>query len=141
MAGKEPVKMPDLPDEVEMQIVASFDLLIDCIAKRRTQVLSQYRDRRDERRAADTSRKETLQQLSETKLELQGKMKSNELHSMLDKMLNEVEEKITELEKEKCDMKEEMIFEYDVKYLEDRISQFGKLTSLNTESESSSNGE
>ena len=141
MAVKEPNNIPIELDEVEREIIASFGLLIDCVTKRRTQILSQYRDRRDERRAAVESRKKTFQQLSESKLDLQGKMKNNELHSMLEKMVDDIDAKMKLLELEDANANnEKLLFEYDVKDLEEKISQFGKICKEGSEQESEPRG-
>ena len=130
MAVKEPNVLIEL-DEVEIHINASFHLLNECLNKRRIELLSQYRDRRDERRAAVESRKEMLQQLSESKLDLQGKMKNNELHSMLEKMMDDVDAKMKLLELEDAnENNEKLLFEYDVKDLEKRFLNLEKYVKI-----------
>ena len=134
-------------DKVELQIITSFDHLIHCISERRDQILAQYRQKRDERQAlteslfikkrddavvAETARKETFKQLNETKLDLENRMKNNNLHSTLDKMVGDIDFKLKLLELGEFDVKaEKLIFEYDVSDLEKIISQFGRITSDN----------
>ena len=71
-----------------------------------------------ERRAAVTTRQNMLQQLIDSKAEIQGRMKENPLHSMRERMTEEIDTKMRDLE---------VMFECDTTQLEQTISVLGQL--------------
>ena len=78
-----------------------------------------------ERRAAVTTRQNMLQQLIDSKAEIQGHMKENPLHSMRERMTEEIDTKMRELQV--AQMETEVVFECDTTQLEQTISVLGQL--------------
>ena len=79
----------------------------------------------EERRAAVTTRNKMLQQLIDSKAELQGRMKENLLHSMRERMTEEMDTKMKDLQVVQREM--EVVFECDTTQLEQTISVLGQL--------------
>ena len=82
----------------EASIHEHFDKIIYRVNQRRDEVIAEFRERMEERRAAVTTRLNTIQQLIDSKAELQGRMKENLLHSMREKMLEDIDTKLTQLQ-------------------------------------------
>ena len=112
-------------DPIEARINEKFNQLIDCLNHRRVQLIAEYREWRDEKRAETTSRIQTLQQLTDSKTHLQTEMKENVLHSMREKMVEDIEIKIRQLEVVEREV--ELMFECDTRQLEETISVLGQL--------------
>ena len=79
----------------------------------------------EERRAAVTTHLNTIQQLIDSKADLQGRMKENRLHSMREKMLEDIDTKLTQLQV--VEKETEVVFECDTRQLEQTISVLGQL--------------
>ena len=77
-----------------------------------------------ERRAAVTTCQNMLQQLINSKAEIQGHMKENPLHSMRKRMTEEIDKKMRELQ---VTQETEVVFECDTTQLEQTISVLGQL--------------
>ena len=119
---------PEVPlpmDPIEARINEKFNQLIDCLNHRRVQLIAEHRERRDEKRAETTSRIQTLQQLTDSKTYLQTEMKENVLRSMQEKMVEDIEIKIRQLEIVEREV--ELMFECDTRQLEETISVLGQL--------------
>ena len=110
---------------IEVCIDEKFDQLIVCLNLRREQLIAEHRGRQEERRADTISRIQTLQQLTESKTHLQTEMKENALHSMRERMVEEIETKMRQLEAVEREV--EFLFECDTQQLEETISILGKL--------------
>ena len=78
-----------------------------------------------ERRAAVTTRQNMLQQLNDSKAEIQGHMKENPLHSMRERMTEEIDTKMRDLQVSQKET--EVVFECDTTQLEQTISVLGQL--------------
>ena len=78
-----------------------------------------------ERRAAVTTRQNMLQQLINSKADLQGHMKENPLHSMRERMTEEIDTKMRDLQVTQKET--EVVFECDTTQLEQTISVLGQL--------------
>ena len=78
-----------------------------------------------ERRAAVTTRQNMLQQLIDSKAEIQGHMKENPLHSMRERMTEEIDKKMRDLQVTQKET--EVVFECDTTQLEQTISVLGQL--------------
>ena len=78
-----------------------------------------------ERRAAVTTRQNMLQQLIDSKAEIQGHMKENPLHSMRERMTEEIDTKMRDLQV--AQKETEVLFECDTTQLEQTISVLGQL--------------
>ena len=78
-----------------------------------------------ERRAAVTTRQNMLQQLIDSKADLQGHMKENPLHSMRERMTEEIDKKMRDLQV--AEKETEVLFECDTTQLEQTISVLGQL--------------
>ena len=78
-----------------------------------------------ERRTAVTTRQNMLQQLIDSKAEIQGHMKENPLHSMRERMTEEIDTKMRDLEVSQKET--EVLFECDTTQLEQTISVLGQL--------------
>ena len=121
-------RYPEVPlpmDPIEARINEKFNQLIDCLNQRRVQLIAEHRERQEEKRAETTSRIQTLQQLTDTKTHLQTEMKENVLRSMQEKMVEDIETKIKQLEVVEREV--ELMFECDTRQLEETISVLGQL--------------
>ena len=121
-------RYPEVPlpiDPIEARINEKFNQLIDCLNQRRVQLIAEHRERQEEKRAETTSRIQTLQQLTDSKTYLQTEMKENVLRSMQEKMVEEIEIKMLQLEVVEREV--ELTFEYDTRQLEETISVLGQL--------------
>ena len=105
----------------EASIHEHFDNIIYRVNQRRDEMIREFR----ERRAAVTTRLNTIQQLTDYKAELQGRMKENLLHSMREKMLEDIDTKLTQLQV--VEKETEVVFECDTRQLEQTISVLGQL--------------
>ena len=125
-------RYPEIPlalalpmDPVEARIHEKFNRLIVCLNRRREQLIAEHRGRQEERRAATTSRIQTIQQLTDTRANLQIQMKENLLHSMRESMVEDIETRMRQLEVMEREI--EMLFECDTQQLEETISVLGQL--------------
>ena len=84
----------------------------------------EFRERMEERRVATTTRLKTVQQLIDSKADLQSHMKENLLHSMREKMLEDIDTKMAQLQVVK---ETQVVFECDTQQLEQTISVLGQL--------------
>ena len=125
MAVKFPESQNVVTDPVEAEIDKHFDELVSTVNKRREALLEKYRDKREEIRARETGRDRTRQQLLETKVHLQEKMVENTLQALREKMAEEIETQLKELEV--TDRPVELLFQCDTRAVEETISQLGQL--------------
>ena len=88
-------------------------------------MIREFRERLEERRAAATTRLNMLQQLIDSKADLQGRMKENPLHSMRERMTEEIDRKMRDLQV--VEKETEVVFECDTTQLEETISVWGQL--------------
>ena len=109
----------------EASIHEHFDKIIYRVNQRREEVIREFRERMEERRAAVTTRLNTIQQLIDSKADLQGRMKENILHSMREKMLEDIDTTLTQLQV--VEKETEVVFECDTRQLEQTISVLGQL--------------
>ena len=109
----------------EASIHEHFNKIIYRLNQRREEVIAEFRERLEERRAATTTRLNTVQQLIDTKAELQIRMKENLLHSMQEKMLEDIDTRMTQLQV--VEKETEVVFECDTRQLEQTISVLGQL--------------
>ena len=121
-------RYPEVPlpiDPIEGRINEKFNQLIVCLNRRREQLIAEHRERQEEKRAETISRIQTLQQLTDTRTHLQTEMKENVLHSMRDRMLEEIETKMQQLEVVEREL--ELTFECDTRQMEETISVLGQM--------------
>ena len=109
----------------EASIHEHFNKIIYRMNQRREEVIAEFRERLEERRAATTTRLNTVQQLIDTKADLQTRMKENLLHSMREKMLEDIDTRMTQLQV--VEKETEVVFECDTRQLEQTISVLGQL--------------
>ena len=109
----------------EASIHEHFNKIIYRLNQRREEVIAEFRERLEERRAATTSRLNTVQQLIDSKADLQSRMKENLLHSMREKMLEDIDTRMTQLQV--VEKETEVVFECDTRQLEQTISVLGQL--------------
>ena len=109
----------------ETSINEHFNKLIDRLNQRREEMIHQFRERMEERRAVVTTRQNMLQQLIDSKADLQGHMKENPLHSMRERMTEEIDTKMRDLQVTQKET--EVVFECDTTQLEQTISVLGQL--------------
>ena len=122
MAERYPETPLPLPmDPIETLIHEKFDQLIVCLNRRREQLIAQHR----EKHAASADLEQTLQQLRDTKTDLQARMKDNVLHSMREKILAEIDTKMRQLADVATEV--EVAFECNTRQLEYAISALGQL--------------
>ena len=112
-------------DPIEARINEKFNQLIDCLNRRRVQLIAEHRERQAEKRAETTSRIQTLRQLTDTRTLLHAQMKENLLHSMRERMVEDIDTKMGQLEVVEREV--ELTFECDTRQLEETISVFGQL--------------
>ena len=126
MAERYPeVPLPLPVDPIEARINEKFNQLIDCLNRRRVQLIAEHRERQAEKRAETAGRIQTLRQLTDTKTLLQAQMKENVLHSMRDRIVEDIETKMRQLEVVEREV--ELTFECDTRQLEETISVLGQL--------------
>ena len=109
----------------EASIHEHFNKIIYRLNQRREEVIAEFKERLEERRAATTTRLNTVQQLIDSKADLQIRMKENLLHSMREKMLEDIDTRITQLQV--VEKETEVVFECDTRQLEQPISVLGQL--------------
>ena len=109
----------------EASIHEHFNKIIYRLNQRREEVIAEFRERLEERRAATTTRLNTVQQLIDSKADLQIRMKENLLHSMREKMLEDIDTRMTQLQV--VEKETEVVFECDTRQLEQTISVLGQL--------------
>ena len=78
-------------------------------------MITEFRERMVEKRAATTTRINTLQQLTDSKADLQTHMKENVLHSMREKMVEDIDNRIKQLQL--LEKETEVVFECDTRQL------------------------
>ena len=125
MAERFPEPAAVVMDPVEVAINSRFDELVHTVNRRRVELLLEYRERRDEMRARVTSLIRTKQQLLQTKEQLHEKMAENMLHSLREKMTEEIESKRRDLEV--TDRPMELSFQCETQEVVKTISQLGQL--------------
>ena len=109
----------------EARIHVHFNKIIYRLNQRREEVITEFRERLEERRAATTTRLNTVQQLIDSKADLQSRMKENLLHSIREKMLEDIDTRMTQLQV--VEKETEVVFECDTRQLEQTISVLGQL--------------
>ncbi|KAI6660323.1 6-bladed beta-propeller [Oopsacas minuta] len=126
MAERYPeIEAPLVMDPTEVRINQLFDQLVLCLNRRRVELIREFREKREERRAAVSEREQTIRQLQESKANLQSQMKENLLHSMRERMIEEMDDKMRELQ---ATVREtEVLFQYDAQQIEESISVLGQL--------------
>ena len=126
MAERYPeVPLPLPMDPIEARIDEKFNQLIDCLNHRRVQLIAEHIERQAEKRAETAGRIQTLRQLTDTRTHLQTEMKENLLHSMRDRIVEDIEIKMRQLKVVEREM--ELTFECDTRQLEKAISVLGQL--------------
>ena len=109
----------------ELNIHEHFNRIIYRLNQRREEMIREFRERLEERRAAPTTRLNMLQQLIDSKAEIQGRMKENPLHSIRERMTEEIDRKMRDLQV--VQKETEVVFECDTTQLEQTISVCGQL--------------
>ena len=109
---------PPAADTVETHINRSIDGLIT--------LLTQLRDAREEKRAADVARQEMQNQLTAARTALQTHLKENPLQSMQERIVSELEQKQQEL-RINIPAETEFQCQYDTRDLEASISRLGEI--------------
>ena len=104
----------------EVSIHEHFNGIIYRLNQRREEMIREFRERLEERRAAPTTRFNMLQQLIDSKADLQGRMKENPLHSIRERMTEEIDRKMRDLQV--VERETEVVFECDMTQLEQTIS-------------------
>ena len=117
---------PPAADTVETHINRSIDGLITLLNLRRAQLLTQLRDAREEKRAADVARQEMQNQLTTARTALQTHLKENPLQSMQERMVSEMEQKLREL-RINIPVETEFQCQCDTRDLEASISRLGEI--------------
>ena len=112
-------------DPIESHINQCFDHLVVCIDHRRIELLTEYREKKEKRRAKETARLRTRQQLDATLAQIQNEMNENSLQSVRERMVGEIEERMQKLETTVRDL--ELSFEFETRKMEDNISRLGQL--------------
>ena len=108
-------------DSIESRINQCCDHLVVCINRRRIELLTEYRENKEQRRSEETARLRTRTQLATTRTQVQEEMNENVLHSMRERMVGEIEERMRELETSVRDV--ELSFECETREVEESISR------------------
>ena len=116
---------PLVTHPTEANIHEHFNNIVYRVNQRREEMITEFRDRMEERRAATTTRLNTIQQLIDSKADLQSRMKENLLHSMREKMLEDIDTRMAQLQV--VEKETEVVFECDTRQLEQTISVLGQL--------------
>ena len=124
MAERYPEELA-VADQIESRINQCCDHLAVCINRRRIELLTEYREKKEQRRAEETARLRKRQQLATTQTQVQEEMNENVLHSMRERMVGEIEERMRELETTVRDV--ELWFECETREVEESISRLGQL--------------
>ena len=109
----------------EASIHEHFNNIVQRVNQRREEIITEFRDIMKERRAATTTRLSTIQQLIDSKIDLQSRMKENLLHSIREKMLEDIDTRMAQLQVVVNET--EVVFECDTRQLEQTISVLGQL--------------
>ena len=88
---------PQLVDPIEVHINHFFDRVVACVNHRRMTVLAEANERRLEMAAREPHRSQKEQELIYVKAEVERKIKDNELRDLQERILADIEAKITEL--------------------------------------------
>ena len=115
-------------DPVATAINQSIDRLILILEQRRVQLLTELRDTRGEMGANRVARQQMEQQIAETRAFLEGQMTHNELHSMQEKMMADLEAKMAQLQANAPP--QEVRFLCDTRDLEEHIAHLGEIVRL-----------
>ncbi|KAI6646136.1 6-bladed beta-propeller [Oopsacas minuta] len=126
MAERYPeIEAPIVMDPTEARINQLFDQLVLCLNTRRVELIREFREKREGRRATTSGREQTIRQLQESKANLQSQIEENILHSMRERMIEEMDDKMRELQ---VTVREtEVLFQYDAQQIEKNISVLGQL--------------
>ena len=109
----------------EVSIHEHFNNIIYLLNQRREEMIREFREKMEEKRAAVTTRDKTLQQLTDYTLYLESRMKENLLHSLREKMTEDIDTKMKQLQV--IEKETEVVFECDTRQLEQTISVLGQL--------------
>ena len=93
-------RYPDAPqpvDPIEVHINHFFDRVVACVNHRRMTVLAEANERHLEMAAREPYRAQKEQELLRTKAEVERKIKDNELRDLQEKLLADIEAKLTEV--------------------------------------------
>ena len=110
---------------IEDKINEVFNTIIDCVNKRREEIIIAFRQRLKEKLNASVTRVAGLQQLNDMKANLENREVESTLQSMQGRMVDEIGLKINLLQV--MERETEVGFDCDVKDIEDSISKFGEL--------------
>ena len=124
----EPIPVPNV-DPVATAINQSIDRLVLILEQRRVQLLTELRDRREEMGANRVARQQMEEQLVETRRMLEGLMTHNELQSMQERMVAEMEAKMAQLQAN-APPPQEVRFLCDTRDLEEHIAHLGEIARL-----------
>ena len=109
----------------EASIHEHFNNIVQRVNQRREEMIAAFRERMEEIRAATTTRLKTIQQIIDSKADLQSRMKENLLHSMREKILEDIDTRMAQLQV--VEKETEVVFECDTRQLEQTISVLGQL--------------
>ena len=116
-------------DPVATAINQSIDRLVLFLEQRRVQLLTELRETREEMGANRVARQQMEQQIAETRAFLEGQMTHNELHSMQEKMVADLETKMAQLQAN-APPPQEVRFLCDTRDLEEHIAHLGEIVRL-----------
>ena len=116
---------PLVINPTEASIHEHFNNIVYRVNQRREEMIAAFRDRMEERRTAATTRLNIIQQLIDSKAEIQSRMEDNLLHSMRDKILEDIDTKMAQLQV--VENETEVVFECYTQQLEQTISVLGQV--------------
>ena len=131
MATQFPELVPvPLVDPIAIAINQSIDRLVLSLEQRRSQLLTQLRNTREEMRHNRVALHTMEQQIAETRAFLEREITHNELHSMQERIVADLESKMAELQAS-APPPQEVVFRCHVRDLEEHIARLGEIVRLN----------
>ena len=112
--------------EIEDEINSSIDRQIEFLNKRRGELLTEARRKRQDKEQTEKTRIEKVRQLIEAQEQLQGSLKENSFSEMRSRMVKELEERILVM-RESIKAETHLVYECEEIILQDCICNFGNI--------------
>ena len=125
-------KYLETTDPIELCINEHFDGLVLCVNNRRVELLSEYREKRDQRESEKSSRMKIVRQLTNAKELLSQEIIDNSLHETWEKLDIELETKKRNIEMSVDET--EILFECETRDILEAISQLGQVVEITLDS-------
>ncbi|KAI6653329.1 PKD domain-containing protein [Oopsacas minuta] len=117
---------PQVIDPIEEHINYTIDCLIGLLNVRRAQLLELAHNIPEDKRAAEIARDQMIAQLTEAQAHLQGDLRENPLQSMQERMAQEMNDKLRDLQNI-IPVETQLKWQCDTRDLETSISHLGEI--------------